>query len=244
MFTFYEVGGKVRDELLGLKSKDIDYVAVLDEQLLKTGWNMSFIFSALEEHLIHNGYKIFLSTPDCLTIRARFPDDHINKGIAADFVLARREMGYIEGTRSPIVEPGNLYDDLLRRDFTINAMAKDLDGTLIDPFGGQEDLKNRILRTPVDPEITFNDDPLRLLRAIRFKITKQMNFHPDVWKAIRYFNYKEKMFVVSEERIREELYKAFKADTLATMGMLCDNPKLAAYIFDETKLWLKPTNEQ
>lgn len=249
MFTFFEVGGKVRDEILGIKSKDIDYVAVIDQEKLNHMFCpadfsiMHLAFTSLENFLILQGYQIFLSTPKCLTIRARFPEDHPNQGTVADFVLARKEIGYIPGTRTPIVQPGSLHDDLLRRDFTINAMARDTDGHLIDPFGGQQDLKDRILRTPIDPEITFNDDPLRLIRAIRFKITKGLQFHPDVWKAIRYFNYKEKMHVVSEERIREELYKAFKADTLGTMGILCDNPKLATYIFDNRKLWLKPTNE-
>lgn len=244
MFTFYEVGGKVRDELLGLQSKDIDYVAVLDEQLLQTGWNMSFIFTALETYLIKEGYKIFLSTPNCVTIRAKFPDGHPNEGTVADFVLARREVGYVQGTRTPVVEPGSLYDDLMRRDFTINAMARGTDGRLIDPFGGQRDLEERVLRTPIDPQITFNDDPLRLLRAIRFHITKGMEFHPHVWKVIKSFDYKNKMPVVSEERIREELFKCFKHDTLSTMGILFDNPRLSSYIFDNTKLWLKPTNEQ
>lgn len=244
MFKFYEVGGKVRDELLGLESKDIDYTVVLDEQLLKTGWTMSFIFATLEEYLIGNGYQVFLSTPDCLTIRAKFPKGHANEGTVADFVLARKEMGYIEGTRIPIVVPGSLYDDLERRDFTINAIAKATDGSLIDPFNGQQDIKDRILRTPVDPRITFNDDPLRLIRAIRFAITKQFTMDPDIVNIIRTFDYKRLMPVVSEERIREELLKCFKKDSLVTMGLLCEYPKLAVYIFDYTKLWLKPTLEQ
>lgn len=244
MFTFYEVGGKVRDELLGLQSKDIDYVVVPDDNAIKLLGNVEDIFDLLERQLGNDRYEIFLSTKECFTIRAKFPKGSPNEGIVADFVLARKEIGYVEGTRTPIVEPGTLYDDLLRRDFTVNAMAKGEDGKLIDPFGGEQDLKAKILRTPIDPEITFNDDPLRLLRAIRFNITKHLKFHPDVWQTIRYFDYKAKMPVVSEERIREELFKCFKHDTLATMGILCDNPKLAVYIFDNTNLWLKPTNEK
>jgi tRNA nucleotidyltransferase/poly(A) polymerase len=244
MFTFYEVGGKVRDELLGLQSKDIDYVAVPDESFLQVEKNPTVMFYALEEFLSQGGYEIFLSTVTCFTIRAKFPKDHQHAGTVADFVMARKEVGYVEGTRTPIVEPGSLYDDLIRRDFTINAIAKASDGTLIDPFGGQKDLKSKILRTPLDPKITFNDDPLRLLRAIRFAITKNLTIHSDIWNMIRNFDYKKLMPVVSEERIREELYKCFKHDTLRTLGILCDHPKLAVYIFDETKLWLKPTNEQ
>lgn len=240
MFTFYEVGGKVRDELLGLESKDIDYVAVPDEDMLKIASEASYMFTILEQYLSSQGYDIFLSKRECFTIRAKIP----NSTIVADFVMSRKEIGYIEGTRTPIVIPGSLYDDLMRRDFTVNAIAKTTTGELIDPFGGQRDLRDRILRTPIDPKITFNDDPLRLIRAIRFSITKNLTMHPDVWKAVRYFDYNKLMPVVSEERIREELYKCFKHDTLKTMGVLCDNPKLAAYIFDNTNLWLKPTNEK
>lgn len=244
MFTFYEVGGKVRDELLGLQSKDIDYVAVLDEQLLKTGWNMSFIFSALEEYLIGNGYKIFLSTPDCVTIRAKFPEGHANEGTVADFVLARREVGYVNGTRTPIVEPGTLYDDLMRRDFTVNAIAKTSDGVLIDPFNGKRDLKERLLRTPIDAHLTFNDDPLRLLRAIRFHITKGLKMTKNIQSIIDTFDYDRKMHVVSEERIREELFKCFKYDSYYTLQVFNRYPDLSRYVFRNTKLWLKPTNEQ
>lgn len=243
MFTFYEVGGKVRDEILGMQSKDIDYVAVPDESILKIASEPSYMFIILEQFLSSQGFDIFLSTKDCYTIRAKFPNNHEYQGIVADFVMARKEMGYVEDTRIPIIEPGTLYDDLMRRDFTVNAIAKAHDGTLIDPFGGAKDIKNKILRTPLATEVTFNDDPLRILRAIRFYVTKGFNMHPDVSHAIRSYDYKNKMGVVSEERIREELYKCFKYDTLKTLGALCDFPKLAVYIFDETKLWLKPTIE-
>lgn len=244
MFKFYEVGGKVRDELMGLKSKDIDYVVVPDEQIILQTKNAEDIFSFLFNHLKNRGFEIFLSTKDCFTIRAKFPINHKHAGIVADFVMARKEVGYVEGTRKPIVEPGTLMDDLSRRDFTVNAIAKDTDGNLIDPFNGQHDIKLKLLRTPLETKITFNDDPLRILRAIRFYITKGFSFSEEIKEEILSFDYRNKMKVVSEERIREELYKCFKHDTLKTMGTLCDATKLARYIFDDTKLWLKPTNEQ
>lgn len=243
MFTFYEVGGKVRDELLGLKSKDIDYVAVPDEELIHFNYTAEFLFVILEEYLKAEGYELFLVTSDCFTIRARFPKNNIHYGLVADFVMSRKEIGYVEGTRTPIVVPGTLYDDLMRRDFTVNAIAKAEDGTYIDPFGGQQDIKDRILRTPIASEITFNDDPLRLLRAIRFMVTKDFNLHRDVSKTIHRFDYENKMKVVSEERIREELHKCFKYDTIRMLSILCSVRALSEYVFTQTKLWLKPTNE-
>ena len=160
MFKFYEVGGKVRDELLGLTNKDIDYVAVPCEEALKENLTTCDMFQLLWEHLIAEKFEIFLVTPDCYTIRARFPEGYKYQGVA-DFVMARKEVGYIPGTRTPIVEPGNLYDDLLRRDFTVNALAKDPDtGEIIDYFGGLKDIKEKLLRTPLPPIITFDDDTL------------------------------------------------------------------------------------
>lgn len=242
MFTFYEVGGKVRDELLGLESKDVDYVAVPNEELLKQYDTAEEMFKVLESHLRVEQYEIFLITADCFTIRAKFPIGHRYFGVA-DFVMARKEIGYIPGTRTPIVKPGTLYDDLERRDFTLNALAKDSDGKIIDYFNGQEDLKRGVLRTPLEVNITFNDDPLRILRAIRFCITKGLWLNEEMDKAIRDYDYDERMGVVSAERIREELYKCFKYDTLKTLRGLDDYPRLRNYIFGKTNLWLKPTFE-
>ena len=150
--------------------------------------------------------------------------------------------GYVPGTRIPIVEPGNLYDDLSRRDFTINAMAKAADtGEIIDYFGGLEDIKEKLLRTPLPPIVTFDDDPLRILRGIRFSITKRLRVSEDMWQAYDYF---DKMPVVSEERIREELTKCFKCNSSLTLGWLSELTDLRDYIFKNTNLWLKPTNEK
>ena len=242
MFKFYEVGGKVRDEILGLESKDVDYVAVPEESLLNEVDTAQAMFNILEGYLKTEGFEIFLVTADCFTIRAKFPKIHKYSGVA-DFVMARKEIGYIPGTRQPIVKPGSLYDDLERRDFTLNALAKDDDGTIIDFFNGMEDLKNGILRTPLECKVTFDDDPLRILRAIRFSITKGFKMEATMALVIQYYNYIEKMPVVSNQRIREEIYKCFKHDTYETIQMLNEFPTLKYYIFKETDLWLKPTNE-
>jgi tRNA nucleotidyltransferase/poly(A) polymerase len=242
MFKFYEVGGKIRDEILGLQSKDVDYVAVPSESLLEKYKSAHEMFVVLETFLLNEKFEIFLSTPDCFTVRAKFPKDHKYQGVA-DFVMARKEIGYVEGTRTPIVIPGTLKDDLERRDFTVNAMAKGDDGKIIDLFDGMNDLKRMVLITPLPPEQTFNDDPLRVLRAVRFAITKGFSL-----KFLDYYinnyDYENKMSVVSTDRIREELYKCFKHDTMGTLDMLNDYPTLKRYIFENKLMWLKPTNEQ
>lgn len=191
-FKFYEVGGKIRDELLGLTNKDVDYVAVPTDELFKHGYTAEQMFTILLDYLHSKKFEVFLVTEDCYTIRAKFPEGYKYQGVA-DFVMARKEVGYIPGTRSPIVKPGNLYDDLSRRDFTINAMAKDPDtGKIIDYFDGKRDLAHMCLRTPLDTETTLNDDPLRILRAIRFKITKGFLFDSDLDACIMYYPYEEK----------------------------------------------------
>lgn len=254
-FKFYEVGGKIRDELLGLTSKDVDYVAVPRGYMLDAGCsnaNKTFtplytaedMFNKLEAFLKKEKFEIFLVTPDCYTIRAKFPEGYKYQGVA-DFVMARKEVGYVPGTRTPIVVPGSLYDDLSRRDFTVNAIAKDPDtGEIIDYFTGKDDIRNALIRTPLNPVTTFDDDPLRILRAIRFAVTKRFTIEQTTWQAMVFYDYDAKMPVVSEERIREELIKCFRCNTIRTLTYLDYLPRLRDYIFNKTNLWLKPTSEK
>ena len=244
MFKFYKVGGCVRDEFMGLKPKDIDDVVVSDQVNDKdkaVGLSAHSLFGALQQHLTSKGYTIFLSSPENYTVRAK-----IESGETVDFVMARKEIGYKEGTRQPIVVPGTLYDDLERRDFTVNAIAIDLEnGEYIDPFNGRLDIRMMVLRTPLlKPSLTLNDDPLRILRAIRFHITKGFYIYSDLDYTIRQFDYDNKMSVVSDDRIREELLKCFKHNTKKTLEVLREYHQLTEYIFTKTNLWLKPTNEQ
>lgn len=239
----YEVGGAVRDLLLGVKNKDIDYVAVPNDALLSELSDAPSMFQVLVDYLKSEKFEIFLETADCYTIRARFPEGHVYQGVA-DFVMARKECGYIPGTRTPIVVPGTLYDDLERRDFRLNALAKDSDGNIIDFFNGIDDLKEGILRTPLDVKQTFDDDCLRIIRGLRFCITKGFTLAPEVREEMLSYDYESKMYVVSTERIREELYKCFKFDTLKTLKILNEFENLRDYIFTRTDLWLKPTNEK
>jgi poly(A) polymerase len=236
-FKEYLVGGAVRDEILGLSNKDLDYVFVFED--LDENQTVEECFNEMYLNIQERG-EIFLSTPSCYTIRYK---DRKTKEVK-DVVMARKEIGYIPGTRTPIVKPGTLYDDLERRDATLNALAKDEDGTIIDYFGGLEDLRNRILRTPLEPIKTFDDDALRIIRFIRFSITKGFSIPNDITNVIRNYDYESKMGVVSTERIREELFKCFKFDTLKTLRELNRFPDLRDYIFKNNLLWLKPTMEQ
>jgi tRNA nucleotidyltransferase/poly(A) polymerase len=210
MPKLFKVGGCVRDSFLGLDSKDIDFTFVLDnlEQTVEEG------FLQMEQWMKDNGFEIFLSTPDMFTIRGKFPKDHINAGLVADFVMARKEIGYVEGTRKPILVLGTLEDDLIRRDFTLNAMAISEDETLIDLFNGRKDLESKILNTPLPASQTMMDDPLRILRALRFTITKDFTMSQDIWESMKQPAILQKLEpTVSGERIREEIMKMMKHDS-------------------------------
>jgi tRNA nucleotidyltransferase/poly(A) polymerase len=229
---------------MGLQSKDIDFTFVLDnlDRTVEEG------FQIMTDWLTHKEFTIFLSTPDCFTIRARFPKGDPNEGLVADFVLARKETGYVEGTRRPILTLGTLHDDLIRRDFTVNAIAIDEDGNLIDPFLGVEDIKKKILITPLDPTITLMDDPLRLLRALRFAITKKFKISQEILDAMKQPELLTKLqLTVSGERIREEILKMMAADTpnaFRLLSVMDDHiPGFLEVIF-EKGLWLKPTFEK
>lgn len=237
----FEVGGCVRDEIIGVHTKDIDFTYVVNDKSLSVEQG----FSNMKEHLANEGFKTFLETPDCFTIRAMFPKDHEHKGLVADFVMARKEVGYIPGTRRPNLELGSLHDDLSRRDFTVNAIAKSLTGEIIDPFNGRQDIERKVLVTPLDPTVTFLDDPLRVLRGLRFSITK--GFELDITCLNTMFQppvIDKLTDVVSGERIREELTKMFKHDSVRSLRLLSDvdklNPKFTKAIFKEG-IWLMPT---
>lgn len=244
MPQIYEVGGCVRDEIIGVHTNDIDFTFVLDntDQTVDEGWD------EMLSHLKTEGFKIFLETKDCFTVRAKFPKGHVNEGLVADFVMARKEVGYILGTRKPILELGTLEDDLRRRDFTLNALAKDLDGTIVDLFEGRKHLEEGILVTPLNPIKTFFDDPLRMIRALRFSITKGFEIDPEVWDAMFEPGLIEHLKnVVSKERIQGEVSKMMKHDTVSTLRLLAKidkiEPKLLEVMFGGD-IWLLPSTKK
>jgi len=244
MAQIFEVGGCVRDEIIGVHTNDIDFTFVLEntDQTVDEGWD------EMLSHLKTEGFKIFLETKDCFTVRAKFPKGHVNEGLVADFVMARKEVGYIDGTRQPILELGTLEDDLTRRDFTLNALAKDLDGNIIDLFDGQTHLKQKVLITPLEPIKTFMDDPLRMIRALRFSITKGFDIHPTVWNAIFTPGLIDKLSeVVSQERIQGEVMKMMKHDTVKTLRLLSvidkKDSRLIEIIFGGD-IWLLPSTKK
>lgn len=238
----FQVGGAVRDEILGVPSKDIDFTVVLPPV-------EGDPFRAMVNRLKLQGFEIFLESPEYFTVRARFPKGDVSAlpaglvryslvNLTADFVLARKEGDYSDGRRPDAVEPGTLMDDLRRRDFTMNAIAKDSDGNLIDPFGGQEDIANKMIRAVGDAhQRIVVEDALRGLRAIRFSVTKGFIISEEVGAVLGSQDFREALGSISTERIQGELDKAFKVNTPTTMRILVALGLLAA-IFDRPNLHL------
>ena len=236
----FEVGGCVRDELLGLESKDIDFTVVLDDTSLSVdeGWDKMLMWLRSE------GFELFLETKDCFTVRGKFPKGHKNEGLVGDFVMSRKEVGVIPGTRKPILELGTLEDDLMRRDFTVNSLCKDEDGKIIDLFEGVYDLRTKVLRTPLDPMITLLDDPLRMLRGLRFSITKGFIIDSKLWDSMLDPRVLDKLKeVVSHERMREEITKMMKHDTIKSLKLLNKIPGLMEVVFSNG-MWLMTTTKK
>lgn len=213
----YVVGGFVRDILLQRPSKDIDFVCVGSGIALAEA-----VAKALGPNIRVNIFKNFG------TAQIPFEDFDL------EFVGARKE-SYRSESRKPLVEDGTLEDDQKRRDFTINALAISLNersfGELIDPFNGVEDLKNKIIRTPLEPSITFSDDPLRMMRAIRF--ASQLNFDIEANAFEGIILQAERLTIVSQERIIDELNKIILSPVPSYGFKLLFQSKLLHQFFPE-----------
>ncbi len=210
----FVIGGFVRDSIMGRSCKDIDVVT--------TG----------------NGIELAQKTADLLNVKkvsvfktygtAMF----MYKDWQVEFVGARKE-SYTSDSRNPVVAPGSIEDDQNRRDFTINALALSLQpadfGQLIDPFHGVDDLNAKVIRTPLDPDITFTDDPLRMMRAIRFATQLNFTILPETFEAIK--RNAERIGIISMERVSEELNKIIMSEKPSKGFYLLDEAGLLQLIF-------------
>ncbi|MFB9058129.1 CCA tRNA nucleotidyltransferase [Mariniflexile ostreae] len=214
----YVIGGFVRDFLLQRgEAKDIDIVAI------GSGIKLA---KQVANHLPNKPKVQIFKTYG--TAMLRFDT------IEIEFVGARKE-SYNENSRNPIVENGTLEDDQNRRDFTINALALNLSethfGELLDPFNGVSDLKNKIIRTPLNPDITYSDDPLRMLRAIRFATQLHFTIEERSLQAITKNNYR--IEIITKERIVVELHKILESKTPSIGFLLLEKTGLLEYILPE-----------
>ena len=213
----FVIGGYVRDLLIGRPSKDIDIV------VLGNGIDLARKVAArIDKKIPVNVFKNFG------TAMFRYGADEI------EFVGARRE-SYNRNSRKPVVEDGTLQDDQQRRDFTINALAISLNretlGQLVDPFNGLKDMERQTIRTPLNPDITFSDDPLRMMRAIRFATQLGYTIADDTFDAIA--RNRERIDIISKERIAEELHKIISSPRPSIGFLLLDKSGLLELVFPE-----------
>ncbi len=213
----YVVGGYVRDIFLHRHSKDIDFVTV---------------GSGIE---VAEKVASTLGKKASIAVFRNFGTAQVKfRGLELEFVGARKE-SYTHDSRNPIVEDGTLDDDQKRRDFTINAMALCVNngrfGELLDPFDGIGDLNRKIIRTPLDPDVTFSDDPLRMMRAIRFATQLGFDIYPETFAAIG--RNRQRISIISRERVADELMKIIKADKPSRGFLLLDECGLLEIIFPE-----------
>lgn len=224
------VGGAVRDKLMSKTPKDFDYTVVLDPG------SYADPFQWMVDELKDEGFKIFLESPEHFTVRAQFPEGDGGqnldaaggkflpgkKRLTADFVLARKEGPYSDGRRPDYVLRGTLEDDLARRDFTMNAIAYDIEtGGLIDPYNGRLDISNGVIRAVGDPKERMLEDSLRVLRALRFSVQLGFGFDPDLLDVLYDIEVNRALKNnVSAERKMDEINKMFKIDTIKTLRLL------------------------
>ncbi len=208
-YDIYVVGGFVRDKIMGKTVKDIDFVVVGDA--------MRFADQLKKDlHL-----RTLVRYPRFGTFMARY------YGYDLEFVNARSE-SYQKNSRKPVTKPADLQSDLSRRDFTINTLAMPLDperaGEIIDVYNGRKDIEEGIIRTPLEPEQTFSDDPLRMMRAIRFATRFHFTIEPKAYRAIQ--KNSGRLSIISQERITDEFNKI----------LMADKPSLGLRMLDETGL--------
>jgi len=223
VIKLYYVGGAVRDAYLNRPSKDIDYAVEAPS------------YEVMKEYIVLWGGEIFLEHPEYYTIRARIPGQ-----LTADYVLCRKDGEYIDGRHPANVEVGTIYDDLARRDFTMNAIAVDTEsGEVTDPYNGVDDISMKCIKAVGDAEKRFREDSLRILRAIRFSVTLNFWIDIDTFQAMQ--RNRELIYTADENRVRDELDKCFKANSNDTINHLNELDMLDIVL---SRVALKPTMEK
>lgn len=216
-FECYVVGGYVRDLFLERPSKDIDVVVV--------GSGIEMV-QAMGKHLGKGAHVAVFKNFGTAQLKYH--------GTEVEFVGARKE-SYQRDSRKPIVEDGTLEDDQNRRDFTINALAvclnKERFGELVDPFGGMQDMKEKTIRTPLDPDITFSDDPLRMMRCIRFATQLRFYIDDDTFESL--CRNRDRIKIISRERIADELNKIILSPVPSRGFIDLDRSGLLPFVFPE-----------
>ena len=215
MINIYKVGGAVRDELLFRKYNDIDYAVEASS------------YQEMKEYIETNNYTIFVDKPKFFTIRAK---NNETKEVF-DFVLCRKEANYIDHRHPSKVSVGTIYDDLERRDFTMNAIAKTEDNKYIDPFNGVKDIKNRLIRVVGNTRDKFIQDPLRILRAIRFVVVLDFTLSDNIVNILNDNNVVMLLKYISSERVIVELTKMFKCDSIKSIKIFSKYPLVMKYTF-------------
>jgi tRNA nucleotidyltransferase (CCA-adding enzyme) len=246
--NMYIVGGAVRDIIMNKRVHDIDVAIEVSS------------YKELKELIEDFDCTIYLEKEEFGIIRARagdklyerirsvlgekYKDENITR--VFDFAITRSDGEYLDGRHPEKIIPTDIHNDLLRRDFTINAMAISLDTSLIiDDHNGISDIKRGVIKCVGDPIDRFNEDALRIIRALRFSITHNMKLDMHLEDIISINGYRLLSEAnVSNERIREELMKMFSYNTLSSLKLLNKYNRVSEYIFENTNIWLKPTMEE
>ena len=244
----YLVGGAVRRHMLGLSpTKDLDFAVEAPS------------FEAMKSTLAEMGLHVWQERPEFVTLRGRIPtvnlgslvmdydlNIHLGATVDADFTLCRAEAMYHDQRHPSEVTPAPLWVDLSRRDFTINAVAVSTEGEIIDPYSGQFDAAAHILRCVGHPEERFAEDPLRILRAVRFKVTENLTWAPSIAHALYRSDVVNGLRTLPVERVHAELNRALAHNWIDTMwAILHTAPAVGEVLYDAfPTLWLKATTEK
>lgn len=243
MTKFYLTGGMLRNKLLNAEaSPDFDFAVE------------STSYEAMRAELQRRGVKVWQERPEFVTVRGHAPYEsfgdfdglvkpskHGMFAFAADFTLCRKETMYSDKRHPDKVTPTDLVTDLSRRDFTVNALAVSEDGVWEDPYGGTLDADANLLRTVGVASLRFSEDPLRMLRAVRFMVQHDLNLHEDVQECFRTYRLVKDLATLPKERVMDELNKAFKYDWAETMRLLFMHYPNLGFVVSEMGLRLRAT---